>query len=58
MNPPDCSPLPKILSIPRLPSADNAPVASAGATFDTPFIAEGTALVPSENRDDHRLPPC
>ena len=32
------------------PSADAAPVASAGATFETPRIAEGRSLAPWDAR--------
>ena len=32
-------PLPKILSIPKDPSAETAPVANAGRAFESPFTA-------------------
>ena len=47
-------PFPKNLSIPKLPNADNAPLARCGATFDTPFVTNGA----KEIREDQRLPPC
>ena len=47
-------PFPKILSIPKLPKADNAPVAKCGATFETPFVKNGVNF----SREVHKLPPC
>jgi len=33
------NPFPKILSIPKLPNAESAPVAKCGAPFPTAFVA-------------------
>ena len=51
---PPCIPLPKILSIPKLPKADMAPVPRCGATFETPFVKKGVNF----SREVHKLPPC
>ena len=39
-------------------SADAAPVASAGATLETPRIARGSNRAPSDGRLVNKLPPC
>ena len=40
------------------PSADAAPVASAGATWETPLIARGSIRAPRDARLVNKFPPC
>ena len=53
-----CIPLPNILSIPKLPRADTAPVAKAGTAFVKPFTAYGNTLAPRLASVEKRFPPC
>ena len=51
---PPCIPLPKILSIPKLPKAETAPVAKCGAILETPLVKKGVNF----SREVHKLHPC
>ena len=51
-------PITVFLILVYLPSAFAAPVASAGATFETPFTARGRSLAPILARLVNKFPPC
>ena len=51
-------PFPNTLFIAISPSADAAPVANAGATFETSRITKGSSLAPRDVRDVNTFPPC
>ena len=51
-------PFPNILFKPISPSAVAAPVASAGATVETLFIAYGSTFAPRKASEENKLPPC
>ena len=53
-----CIPLPNILSIPKLPKAETAPVAKAGTAFVNPFTANGNTFASKLASVEKRFPPC
>lgn len=51
-------PFPNSLSIPRLPKAETAPVASAGTALEILFTARGSTFAPRDARDVNKFPQC